>query len=255
MCHCIIRDSLVLASTLLNTNPLTILIIVAGVYAYLRYVRAGGAVSLIGLLCCGIVGPLVREGAIVLPVTVLGSMVVERVQDRRLWLVVPLMLAHAVFPSTLPNLFLGNMVSIPVFGRGYVSQHVGLGFFSTLRLDTSAHLIAIVPPLITSLTVAAIVLHLSTIRIALAPRIGLAVLVAVGFLALFVQPVVDTLPTLLCVGVANATWQHSKLLPIWFFAAWVPWLRLYNSVDTALVELMSRGVEIRSRGGTLPPLR
>lgn len=243
---------------LLQTTPLIELIVVSGLYFYICYRNSGKSKWLYLLGICCIIGPLVRELAVLISLVVILTVVVERRWNKKLLILLPIFLVHGLCPSFLPNLFLGRLVVLPIFTRGIPELYFFLGIGGgapgiRLALDMPAHLALFVPPSLILLAVTSIVLFLR-IEVKTQGWVGVlarALIINVlilSFASLFftnltrqsidTSPGIAILPTFLCLLVASASFAflpYSKLLPIWFIVALVPFFQMYNSVDAGLV--------------------
>lgn len=231
--------------TTLQTTALVELVIVLGLYGYVRYRNTNQHRWLYLLLGCCIVGPLIKELAIIIPIVVLLTIIAERKWNKKLLIPLPFLLLHSIFPSTLPNLFLGRLVAISIFTGG-VPEHYSLFSLqrlSTLYYDMPVHLILFIPPILTFLVIVSIIIYLinkdRTLRTA--GTVGLVLII--GFASIFFTNIqygdtglaFSAIPSMLCATVAIISFKHNKLLSIWFMIAWVPFFWLYNACDTGLI--------------------
>lgn len=244
--------------TLHQTVALVELVIVLGLYGYVKYQNTGRRRWLYLLLGCSFVGPFVRELAIILPMVVIITTIVEKKWDRKLLIPLSPLLLHNIFPSTLPSLFLGKLIAIPVFARGVpeIFSFLSLSSWtnlSSLRLDMPIHLTLFVPPILTAFALLSAILFLREQRVLRAgalqrtDRKGLVlttIILALGFASLFFtnmkyatpEPtLLFLLPSLLCLIVAIVTFPSNKLLTVWFAVSCTPFLRIYNAIDVSLI--------------------
>lgn len=243
---------------LLQTTALVELIIVSGLYFYICYRKSGGYLWLCLLGACCIIGPLVRELAVIIPLVVFLTVVVERRWDRKLGILLPVFLIHGLCPSLFPNLLLGRLVVLPIFTRGIPKIYFFLGTGGgdsgiRLSLDMPAHLALYVQPSLILLAVASIVVFLN-IKTRVQGRVGrfaglfLTIVLILSFASLFFTNLtresagtsmsIAVLPTFLCLLVAAASFSfltYGKLLSVWFMVAWAPFFQMYNSVDAGLM--------------------
>lgn len=227
----------------LHTNALLELAIVLGLYGFVCYRDTGQRRWFYLLLGCGLVGPLLRELAIVLPIVVLLVTVVERKWDKKILILLPFLLLHSIFPSTLPNLLIGNLVAGSVFTRGLPMYYsiFSLEVLSSLKLSMPVHLILYVPPILTFLALVSMVISLGRSR---GVQVLGAVVLAWGFASVFLTSMdhrgatltpLTVLPTYLCLAVAIISFPRYKLLSIWFLVAWSPFFLLYNASNPILL--------------------
>lgn len=227
----------------LHTHVLLELAIVLGLYGFVCYRDTGRNRWLYLLVGCAIVGPLLRELAIVLPIVVLLVTVVERRWDRKILILFPFLLLHNIFPSFAVSLLLGSPVVQSVFTRGLPVYQSIFSFqgLALLRFNMPVHLILFVPLSLTFLALVSVVVSLKkSKRVQILAMCFLAFsfssifLTSIGFKDTFPTPL-SVLPSLLCVTVAIISFPRYKLLSIWFLVAWLPFFRLYNASNPILL--------------------
>lgn len=228
--------SITMTWIVINKQPLLPLIIVFGLLCYVRYQKCGRPVWLYLLWATCFIGPLFRELAGVLPLTVLFVALAEKKWDRRLLFPLPILLFHGVFPSFLINLlFYGNVVLHSVFSRGYMRVNE-MSFLSSLgdfKWRVPPHFVLLLPPVLTILGLCAVVLYLVPRIKTSSSRLQTALyIVGLGFTMTFFLNKSSYIPLILLVALAS--FRFGKLLPIWFLVSWLPFLKIYT-VDVHLV--------------------
>ena len=179
---------------LLNKQPQVSLVIVSGILGYVNYLgtRAKKWLALFWISC--LIGPMVRELTVILPITALLELIVERRRNPLLLISVPLLTAYAFFPSFLPNLILyGRVVIQSTITRGYAATQIsstGLGL-TGLHYEIPYELILFLPYVITILAVVSIAIFL--VRVKRVPRTVAAFtgfgFVILGFVTLVLFPI------------------------------------------------------------------
>lgn len=228
-----------------QTTALVELAIVLGLYGYIRYRNTNQHRWLYLPLACSITGPFIKELAILIPAVILLHIVVESKWDKKFLIPLPFLLFHSIFPSTLPNLFVGKFVLNSVFTRG-VPQYYSLFNFQRglpLSLDMPVHLMLFVTPALILLAVVSIVILLKRRAKTWKALAIMTSMLTAGFASIFFTnirygdsiTVLSTVPTILCSAIAIISYKYNRFITIWFVIAWVPFFWLYNATDTGLL--------------------
>jgi len=254
-----------------HSQPFTNLFIVLGLLGYVRYVKYHQPGWLIALWLSAIIAPFFRELTVILPVTVLALMLLEKRWDKPLLISMPLLLGHAWFPSFLPNLLHGTIVIQSQFRGGFVLQapslDSGVGIirnlinsYANIAYSMPFQLELFIPPVVTGLAVAGIALFVYSHRKRLADvRLAVALSFAIGLISgiLLVLTTITisnmlivrgydvsvselsrkyifygVLPLILFLFVPLISLKFGKFFPVWLFVAGVPFLVLYINQDT-----------------------
>jgi hypothetical protein len=185
-----------IAWTLYNTQPIIELLIVFGIYTYIKYRKTGLLGWYILLIISCIIAPLVRELAIIVPITLLALTIIERRWDKYILISMPILLLYNVFPSTIPNLILfGKGVVISQFSRGAPLIYMSKFGISDLGLSMTPHLLLYLSPILIILALISVVLFIKK----------------------------------------RGYFPIRKILALWLVISWFPFLWLYNGADTILL--------------------
>jgi hypothetical protein len=230
---------------LLNKQPAVSLVIVLGLLGYVHYVKTGSRKWLYVFWASCMVGPLLRELTVILPLTALFETLVERRKDLRLLISLPLLTLFGFFPSFLPNLILfGRVVLLSTLSRGYSAAQIGTtgSGLGGLRYEMPYVLFLFLPYILTILGVLSIAFLIAgtkrlSKKLSLALSIGFLVLglVTLGLFPIFVPRYVPNeiniwvfLPSILVLIIVAATFTISRLLSIWFLISFLPFYKLYT---------------------------
>ncbi len=244
--------SLVGTWLVVHSQPFTNLFIMLGLLGYIRYVKYHQKKWLVALWVSAIFAPFFRELAFILPATVLVLMVLERKWDKPLLISMPLLLAHASFPSFMPNLLHGAIVIQSQFRGGFsrlvpLEMDAGLianviARYKTVSYPMPYQLALFVPPLVTLLAMGGVTWFifdkskrisklwlLAAVVLAAGAISGL--LIIGGWSYTFKVGYRYLLPLAFFFLVPLASFRFGKLFPAWLFVAGIPFLILYNNQD------------------------
>jgi hypothetical protein len=216
-------------------------LVMFGLYGFIRYRKTKNSKWLILVTCCSLIAPLVRELGLVLPTVCLFDAIVEKMWNKKLLILLSCLFLYAMFPSTIPNLFLGKFVFIPAISRGVPRISVDLwGILPHLSFNMSAHLMLFIPPILLLLVVIACAIFISqkfkTITDGNIIATIIVLLVLYGSLFFIGANIgVNLLSILLIMAIGISIYFYNKFLAVWFVIAWIPFFWLYNTIDTGLL--------------------
>ena len=219
---------------LLSKQPLLPFFTVLGLLSYILYLKYRRPMWLVLLCICGLLGPFLRELAIILPVTVIAHMLLERRWNRGLLISLPILLAHALYPSFLPNLILfGRVVLAPVFSRSLIGTSLNTipseiwQVFSVSIPSIPYRIATFMPPTIIVVALAFMLFYLFTqskqvrnVRLIVGIVIAVTVLI-LGF-AFFTGSSAYILAILFYLFIPLVSLRFDKLLPVWFLVSSLP---------------------------------
>ena len=176
--------------------------------------------------------PLYKEYLLLISFTIFFSELISPKRSWRLLLFMLPLLIHSVFPLFIINfLFYKN----PAFSsplEKYISHIKTLNI--NFRLHAFNHLIFTIPPIISLLGIVAIYRNIFSKRL-LGHKVNLAVILFLSILytSLFIPPDVSSIPWtnflsfLLVLCISLSAFQINRILAVWFFIAWLPYLLIY----------------------------